>query len=147
MMTEFQLALPVVENDLHFFDDPHGLHISTHTPFARGDRGSCGTMYRFTDFNPHSYLWGVTSAPLQTLLLAVISTHAPPMGSDCRCGGGCEATQDFNPRSPTGSDQQLCVRGGPGAISTLAPPTESGFSGRSDSWQVRYFNPHSPHGE
>ena len=59
-------------------------------------------MERFQSMLP---VWGATTTDLTACCVAIISIHAPRVGSDHPNDYAMEFSQNFNPRSPWGSDR------------------------------------------
>ena len=144
--------------------------ISTHAPPAGSDRARRYVAHGLRNFNPRSPcgerrrrrsgdrrggrfqptlpLRGATALIQQGDVIIVISTHAPPAGSDRISQTSPCASTDFNPRSPCG--ERPVGRPHPESdklISTHAPPAGSDVSSATPPPHFLDFNPRSPCGE
>ena len=94
-------------------------------------------------------VWGATRARnARSWGRALISIHAPRVGSDPTRPTAWTSTADFNPRSPCGERHLLAVdRLAPRLISIHAPRVGSDKRASRLIAVMDYFNPRSPCGE
>ena len=100
--TIFQSTLPVWGATLHLIMSPSMVIVFQSTLPVWGATRNTGSIMTAWTFQSTLPVWGATLSALEDKIKAMISIHAPRVGSDNCAVGRAFQPQDFNPRSPCG---------------------------------------------